>query len=161
MITTYLSGDAELVRKFEAMPDRLRDELTQGIGKAALKLQREVVQNKLSGQVLNVQTGTLRRSIDQVVTISGNSVVGIVLTNVNYARIHEYGFSGTVSVRESLRLIKKAFGKSITPKTVTVKAHSRKVNLPERSFLRSALRDLSGSGVIQGEIDAAVARALT
>ena len=161
MITTYLSGDAELVRKFETMPDRLRDELTFGIGRAALKLQRNVVQNKLSGQVLNVRTDTLRGSIDQVVTTSGNSVVGIVSTNVSYARVHEYGFSGTVSVRESLRLIKKAFGKSITPKTVTVKAHSRKVNLPERSFLRSALRDLSGSGVIQGEIDAAVARALT
>ena len=160
MITTYISGDAELVRKFESIPARLRDELTVGIGRAALKLQREVVQNKLSGQVLSVRTGTLRRSIDQVVTSEGNSVVGIVSTNVKYGRVHEYGFKGTVSVRESLRQIKEAFGKSITPKTVTVRAHSRKVNLPERSFLRSALRDLAGAGVLQGEINAAVARAL-
>ncbi|MFX8565905.1 HK97 gp10 family phage protein, partial [Acinetobacter baumannii] len=78
---------------FETMPERLRDELKVGIGRAVLKLQREVVQNKLSGQVLNVRTGNLRRSIDQVVTTEGSAVIGIVSTNVKYGRIHEYGFS--------------------------------------------------------------------
>lgn len=160
MITTYVSGDAELVRKFEVIPDRLRVELKAGIGRAALKLQREVVQNKLSGQVLNVRTDTLRRSIDQVVTTEGSAVVGIVTTNVRYARIHEYGFSGTMSVRSSLRQVKKAFGRAISPREVAVRAHTRKVNLSQRSFLRSALRDLAQAGVIQGEIEAAVAKAL-
>jgi hypothetical protein len=43
----------------------------------------------------------------------------VVGTNVEYARPHEYGFNGTVTVKEHLRLVKKAFGKSLkTPKEV-------------------------------------------
>ncbi|MFX6778543.1 hypothetical protein ABTH52_20150, partial [Acinetobacter baumannii] len=85
-----------------------------------------------------------------------SAVIGIVSTNVKYGRIHEYGFSGTVAVRESLRQVNKAFGRPIQTREVAVRAHSRRVNLPARSFLRSALHDLADAGVIQAEIDAPV-----
>lgn len=160
MITGYVTGDAEVVRKLEALGPSLRRELKAGIGRAVLKLQRKVVQEKLTGQVLKVRTGTLRRSIDQIVTDNDTQVVGIVSTNVKYGRIHEYGFSGTVTVREHLRLQKKAWGKPITPREVTVRSHTAKMNLPERSFLRSALRDMEASGEITSEIEAAITRAL-
>lgn len=161
MIEGYLTGDAEVVRKLDELGPNLRDELKQGIGRAVLKLQRRVRSEKLSGQVLKVRTGTLRRSIDQAVTESGNQVVGLVSTNVGYGRIHEYGFSGSVSVKQSLRLVKKAFGRPIPAREVMVRAHQRKVKLPERSFLRSALRDMDQAGEIRGEIEAAIQKALS
>lgn len=162
MLNAYLIGDAEVIRRLDALPERLRAELKVGIGRVALKLQREVVQQKLNGQVLKRRTGHLMNSIVQDVTENGAQIVGMVTAGgptAKYARAHEYGFTGTVTVKEHLRNQTMAFGKPIAPRQVTVRAHSMKMNLPERSFLRSALRDITASGLIRDEIDGAIARA--
>jgi phage gpG-like protein len=159
MISGYLVGDAEVVQRLDALGPKLRDEMKVGIGRAVLKLTNMVKRDKLSGQVLMPRTDVLRRSIGYALSDEGSKVAGIVSTNVKYARAHEYGFKGTVSVRESMRTIKQAFGRPIAPVTVTVRAHSMKMNLPERSFLRSALADLEASGAIRAELEAAITRA--
>ncbi len=141
------------------MPSALRRQLNVAITRLTLMLQRDVKAQKLSGQVLNVRTGTLRRSIDYAVAETPTAIVGKVSTNVRYGRRHEYGFSGTETVRAHLRSIKQAFGRSINPKTVQVASFTRSVNLPERSFLRSALQDLDQSGRVRVELEAAVRRA--
>lgn len=128
-----------------AYPDRLHAAVADSIGRSVFRLQREVMQNRLSGQVLGIKTGNLRRSIQHggKVVLDGRFVHGEVNTNVRYGAMHEYGFSGAVNVKAHLREIKQAFGKPLkSPRFVQVAAHSRAVNLPERSFLRSALRDL-------------------
>jgi len=129
--------------KLKALPSGLKEELRKSVTRLAIKLQRYIMESKLSGQVLHVRTGNLRSSITQNVEETQGSIVATVGTNVWYGRVHEYGFKGTANVPESLRTIKQAWGKSITPVTVTVKAHTRRVNLPERSFLRSALADMA------------------
>jgi len=159
MISLTAIGDAEIVRKFDQFPVRLHDEIKKGVGRLALMLARNVQRNKLSGQVLKVRTGRLRRSIGSVVEDSGDVVSGIVSTPVKYAPPHEFGFHGTVSVREHMREIKQAFGRSIAPKQIMVREHTMKMNLPERSFLRSELRDLEASGAIRTEFEADIARA--
>jgi hypothetical protein len=83
----------------------------------------------------------------------------MVSTPVKYARPHEYGFHGTVDVREHMRTIKQAFGRPIEPGRGHGSAHSMKMNLPERSFLRSALMDMESAGTIRNEMEAAVSRA--
>lgn len=156
MIRGYVVGDAAVIQRFSSMPNKLRTNIRTAITRLVIKLQRNVKANKLSGQVLNVRTGTLRRSIDFKVSETGTGIAGKVSTNVKYARPHEYGFQGVVTVQAHLRQIKEAFGKSITPTTVAVGAHTRQVNLPERSFLRSALRDMEQSGEITRELAEAV-----
>lgn len=95
-------------------------------------------------RVLRVRTDNLRRSIHQRVNVSGNVVSGEVNTNVRYGIAHEYGFAGSVNVKASLRQVRQAFGRPLKPpRYVHVRAHTRDVKLPERSFLRSALRDLT------------------
>ena len=117
------------------------------------------MQNRLSGQVLNVRTGNLRRSIHQQVTSSGGLVVGEVNTNVRYGVAHEYGFTGTVNVKASMRQIRQAFGRPLkSPRYVQIRAHSRNVKLPERSFLRSALRDMKPG--IEADLQKSIERAL-
>lgn len=160
MIDLQFIGGTEVMARLDRIDPKLRDELKVGIGRLAIKLQTKVVTEKLSGQVLKRRSGKLRGSIKQIVEVSGTSVSGIVSTPVEYAPPHEYGFHGTVSVKESLRTIKQAFGRSITPTQVTVRAHSMKMNLPERSFLRSALREMQVSGAIAEEINADIARAV-
>jgi phage gpG-like protein len=108
----------------------------------AIKLTNHIKSGKLSGQVLKVRTGRLRNSIHNVNTENENGFKSIVKTDVKYAAVHEYGFSGSVSVKAHMRTIKQAFGKSIAPTTILIGGHSRSVNMPERSFMRSALNDI-------------------
>ncbi|EPK9979350.1 MULTISPECIES: HK97 gp10 family phage protein [Acinetobacter calcoaceticus/baumannii complex] len=138
MINYHVDGDAKLT----GTVDQINEAVRQSIVRSTLKLLVKVKREKLSGQVLNVRTGRLRRSITQKVIDLSNGVTGIVGTNVEYAAAHEYGFKGDVTVKAHLRMIKMAFGKSINPKQVNIKAHTRKVNLPENSFLRSALEEM-------------------
>jgi phage gpG-like protein len=98
--------------------------------------------NKLSGDILKVRTGRLRRSIHPEWDFKPGHMGATVGTNVEYAAIHEYGFKGTVQVKSFQREMTKAFGRPIAPKQVTVSAHSRNINMPERSFLRSALKEM-------------------
>lgn len=160
MITARLVNDAEVVARLERMGPRLREELRTSIGRLVLKLARKVTAEKLSGQVLKVRSGRLRRSIKDTIVDEGAKVSGIVSTPVKYGRAHEYGFKGTVTIREHMRTVKQAFGRPISPVQATVRAHEAKMNLPERSFLRSALREFEASGEIGTEISSAIQRAL-
>jgi phage virion morphogenesis protein len=57
-------------------------------------------------------------------------------TNVIYARRHNQGFSGTEQIAAHRRVMTQVFGiKLKEPKTVNVKAFSRKGNTPQRQFL--------------------------
>lgn len=122
--------------------DKVKAEVKTTVTRMTLKLLRKVKQDKLSGQVLHVQTGRLRRSINQKVIETDSKIEGLVGTNVEYARPHEMGFTDDVTVKEHLRTIKKAWGKDIEPKQIQISSHTRKVVFPEKSFLRSALRDM-------------------
>lgn len=156
MITGFVTGDKEVVARFERIPGNVRSQLRYAMGRIVLKLQRKVQAEKLTGQVLRVRTGTLRRSIGHVVLEGPNHVSGHVSTNVEYARLHEYGFRGQLSVPAHVRLIKDAFGRKLRhPVWVQVRAHTKNVNYPERSFMRSALRESSAE--IEQEIRRAVA----
>jgi phage gpG-like protein len=147
-------GSSQVVERIKSITPNVRTALQEKVQRLTIKLQIKVVRDKLQGQVLNVRTGRLQRSISQAVTSTETSVTGVVSTAVKYAAAHEYGFSGTVNVKEHLRTIKEAFGKSLKePVTFTVHAHTMKMNLPERSFLRSALADMD-SEIFHGIEDA-------
>ena len=106
----FIGGDA-IAAVLKAYSDGVQSAVEKSIGRSVLKLQREVKRNRLSGQVLNVRTGNLRRSIHHQVTSSGGLVVGEVNTNVRYGAAQEYGFAGTVNVKASMRQIRQAFGR--------------------------------------------------
>lgn len=162
MIKFEIKGDDAVIAKLFQFPESLRSQLRKAVQESVFNLQAHVKANKLSGQVLKNRTGRLRRSISQSVTDTGTAVVGIVGTNVKYARAQEYGFKGIVTVREHLRQLRTAHRMALvgaskhggigeyvkkrgklTGEVATVKEHSRKVDLPARSFLRSALKDVT------------------
>lgn len=143
MIEGKLLGGEKLQQKAKGWGPKFRTGLSTTIKRLTLTLLANVKSGKLSGQVLNVRTGRLRRSINQRIVGEDSDVIqGIVGTNLVYARPHEYGFHGSVPVKAHMRTIKQAFGKSITPVQVQVGSYSMNMNLPERSFLRSALADM-------------------
>lgn len=150
MISAAVLGDGSALERLRALPDLANTGIARAIAKLGLDLQSHVQQDKLSGQVLAVRSGALKSSIEVATDQGATSITATVYSDLDYAAAQEYGFSGTVNVRASLRQIKEAFGHPIAAKTIAVGAHSRRMNLPERSFLRSALDDMApdiGAGV--------------
>ncbi|MGH7030579.1 MAG: HK97 gp10 family phage protein [Stellaceae bacterium] len=159
MISAGLVGDRAALDRLRALPDAANAGLARAIAKLGIALQSNVQQNKLSGQVLNVRSGALKSSIDVAVEQSGAGITATVFTNLDYAAAQEYGFSGTVNVRASLRLIQEAFGRPIAAKAIGVGAHSRRMDLPARSFLRSALAGMAPD--ISAGVEDALREAIT
>lgn len=159
MIKGELLGHTQVARYLGDSAGKITAGLSMSISRLVLSLQRRVKMDKLSGQALNVRTGRLRRSINTRLEGMGTEhVAGYVGTNVSYARPHEYGFTGQVNVKQSLRMQTMAWGKSIEPQQITIRAHTRNVTLPERSFLRSALEEMDAE--IQRELNGAVTEAI-
>lgn len=158
MITGRVVGSEAVQYRLSAtIPNGVKRNLEKAITSLAIGLQRDVKATKLSGGVLKVKTGTLRRSIAQVVRVTDTAVVGEVSTNVRYGKAWEYGFDRKVGA-----------GARGGPRTLTGSALDNYIakhpagvkHFPERSFLRSALKDMEASGKIDQTIKAAVNEAL-
>jgi hypothetical protein len=65
-----------------------------GVDKGLLETTGHIKKNKLSGQLLKVRTGTLRRSIEQRSRARGKKITGTIGSRLPYAKIQEEG--GTV-----------------------------------------------------------------
>lgn len=93
------------------------------------------------GKILQV-SGQLAASIDQ----QSGSDFALVGTNKKYARAHQEGFEGTVSIggyvrKQKSRDVKQ--GRKIVAKGIAVvKPHSRKMSIPARPFLQVTDGDL-------------------
>jgi len=121
-------------------PAALRPPLRQTVERETIALQAHVVEQKLSGQVLHVRTGTLRRSITYTMHEDEDGIVGTVGTNLEYAAIHEYG--GAIHVPEIRPRRAKALHFYVGGKEIfAMRTRAHTVQMPERSFLRSALRE--------------------
>lgn len=123
---------------------RVHDALLKAITTQTLDLQNYIQSDKLSGQVLNVVTGNLRRSIFTKINDSGTSIQGEVYSSndVKYGAIHEYG--GVTSPHDiypknALALHFFMGGAEVFAKHV----HHPGSHMPERSFMRSGLDDQS------------------
>lgn len=83
------------------------------------------------GEPPKKQTGRLFKSIVQETSLDGDEVVTRVGTNVEYARALEFGFMGTVTVKEHTR--------TRGGKSHKVRSHQRRSHQAARPFLRPAL----------------------
>ncbi|MBV8061459.1 MAG: HK97 gp10 family phage protein [Alphaproteobacteria bacterium] len=149
MISGTVKGTDAVIARIGRVEPNVREALIAEVKRLAISLQSYVVVNKLSGQVLKRRTGTLAASIQWRADNSGGNVSAFVGSRINeaaelkYARVHEYGFDGTVTVREHLRMMTQAFGREVKePRQITVHTHSRNMHVPERSYLRSSLAEM-------------------
>lgn len=137
-------SSSEVIARFKNLPDKLNQKLTTTIYSLTEKLRTHIVRDKLMGQVLKRQTGRLGQSIQTEVTQTANSTTGLVYSagDVKYAAIHEYG--GIIPAH----VIEVKNGKALAFMMGGKMAFYKKVNhpatvMPERSFMRSALADMS------------------
>jgi phage gpG-like protein len=143
MLNVTLVGDRELVQKLTAMPQRVHASLLRKVTTLALQLEAKV-KTALSGVILNVRSGALRRSIFETVEDDPTKVIGKVASSgdVKYAAIHEFG--GMIPAHEIVPDKAKALafligGKQVFAQRVQIPA----IDMPERSYLRSSLADMA------------------
>lgn len=116
-----------------------------------------VVKNKLTGQVLRVQTGTLRRNVANTANVvqAGDHLIGAFGTDLRYGIAHELGFVGAVTVkahererrmtRSQRRKAAALFGANAEDLRATahVRAHQRQVNIRARHYLADTQREMT------------------
>ncbi len=91
-----------------------------------------------AGRRTLVRRGHLRDSI----THEADRRSVTVGTNVLYAAVHQFGIDKTVEVPAHKRTITQVYGRRLKdPKTISVKAHKRKMKLPARPFLGVSAED--------------------
>jgi phage gpG-like protein len=158
MIQGWLVGDDRVLGRLEQMRPAILARIETAMKRLLVDLQTHVKQDKLSGQVIRVRHDRLRASINIAGPKSdGKSFWGSVGTNVVYAAIHEYGGRTPPHVIEPK--YKKALAFEIGGETIIRRrVHHPGSVMPERSFLRSALRDMAPQ--IKTEIEAALAEGM-
>ncbi len=124
-----LKNDRQVKAAMKRLGDNLPKAVEGSMRKSMLFLQRETVSKKLSGQVLKRQTGRLASSITANVIKQGRGFLGILGSNVKYARIHEFG--GTIVPKRAPFLVFKIGGRVIK---------TQKVKIPARPYLGPTFR---------------------
>lgn len=130
------------------------------------RLVAKVTKTKLLGQRLNRRTGTLIRSItaSPSVEVTPSMVTGRLGSHLDYARLHELGYTGPVQVRAHVRRLAKlriragkatktsvrevkARLKAGRAMTANVRPHTRRVSFPALYYLRDTMTEEQPTGV--------------
>lgn len=145
IVNVSIEGDKALIARFKEMPAAVNQALYVKAFTLALKLEAYIKTNKLNGQVLNRITGALSRSIHNVVDRSVNSVIGRVFSSgdVKYAAIHEYGGTTAPHIIEPKKASVLAFTGGGGGMVFARRVNHPGSKMPERSFMRSSLSDMS------------------
>lgn len=132
----------DLVAKMRKVNDGSLQKKVDGLlRETAQTMAREM--RERAGQVLNVRTGRLQKSIVVREVKGQNGTQYLVGTRLKYGSVHEYGFTGSVNIPAHER--RRAKGSSPSTrrkghpkpsKTYTVRAHKRNMRLPARPFIR-------------------------
>lgn len=141
-ITVSFVGDAALVARLDALPEKVRVALEKKANALALKLEARI-KAKLSNNVLKVQSGNLRASIHSDVESTSTSITGKVASSgdVKYAGIHEFG--GRTGAHDILPRKAEALAFVVGGKPTFAKVvHHPGSTMPARSFLRSSLTEM-------------------
>lgn len=121
-------------------PNRYVSRLFAVMQKIGFDLQGYIQRNKLQGQVLNHRSGWLSSHVHSTTTQVGpkvTTIVGVDGNAVPYAAIHEYG--GKIHIPEVINKLMVFESGGETVFTMRHKAFT--VNMPERSYMRSSLKE--------------------
>jgi len=139
-IELLITGDLEARARMQGVPARLVPILIGNLNTVHTQLQRHIVSDKLSGQVLKSHTGNLKRAILQIpAEAEGQTVTaGVGLgSEAKYGLAHEFGADIPERVPKNAKALHwiGADGASVFA------MRARAFRLPERSFLRTGFAE--------------------
>lgn len=125
---------------------------------------------KDKGRAILVKTGALKRDVKVISVNEYEAHIGTTQTTVPYAKGHNEGFKGTVTVPAHTRIRTKKVKETYVDRNgktrnrtskqvddgrgeIQVRTHERKMNLPQRQFLgQSAMLDERIEKVVGGKL---------
>lgn len=128
----------ERLKRFEPGDPRIRETMAR-IGVALeTQIKLNIRQQRLidTGRLLNSIRWEYLKRKDKTGIVAGSY-------GVPYAAIHEFGYNGPQTVSPHTRTITKAFGKPISPVTVQINGFTRYMRMPEKPYLRPAIKKQS------------------
>ncbi len=134
MARIRLKGQASLRRSLRQYARDVRVELAREMTAVMEEIQ------DAARRIVPVDTGQLQGSIQpDPRTVDPDELTGSVGTNVEYAAVQEFGFTGTVNVSSHTREQTHVFGKELdNSQMVTVDAHTRRMDQEGNFFLTKA-----------------------
>jgi phage gpG-like protein len=137
IIAFEVLNETEVQAKILGTSDRIQAQIVQGLDRANTSLQRHIVSDKLSGEVLKSHTGNLKRAILQIpATTDGTVISGRVGIGEEawYGKIHEFG--GVFSAQRHPKTLSEMIRKG--------RAGGRiyQIHFPERSFMRTSFAEM-------------------
>lgn len=156
MLQFTIEGQTALAAKVSGLREKIVLEMMKSLNTVNTQLQRHIVSDKLSGQVLKSHSGNLKRAIIQIPaertdeTISGGVGLG---REAAYGLAHEYG----AHIPERVPVKAKALHWIGANGEDVFAMRARAFDLPERSFMRSSFAEFRDR--IEDSIRQAVVRA--
>lgn len=131
-----------VIANFRDYPAKLKTRIVETMRQLGVEYVNYVRKNKLSGNPINSRTGALSNSIYATVVETGDiATITAGSRGVRYAGIQEYG--GTVHIPAirpvSARVLHWTSGGG---NVFAMYARAHDVRIPERSYLRSSLREM-------------------
>lgn len=160
MIGLQITGDTALLAKLEATTGKVVAAAKTSLDMWATELAGYIRSDKLSGDPLNRRSGRLSQSVHPIQASDTSSSISAGAgggAGVPYAKIHEYGGlipAHVVAVKNAQALCFSVGGLKRFAKAVQIPD----VQMPERSYMRSALREQAPEGI--AELRAAVREAI-
>jgi phage gpG-like protein len=145
-ITIGITGTAP--EKLKAAQRKLRPALRQGMIELMNDIWRRA-QQKVSGPVLRVRSGHLRRSMGPpTVTLTETGAVGALGVRAVYGAIHEFG--GTIPAHDIVPRFRKALrfparqlgGRSRDGFIFAKRVHMPAITMPARPYLRPSFEEV-------------------
>ncbi|HEY5046936.1 MAG TPA: HK97 gp10 family phage protein [Rhizomicrobium sp.] len=142
LTVTVDAGD--VCGRLDAVAAAAREGVARTVQQNASELLAKV-QDKLSGEVLNPRSGTLRGSVVETGLLAGAATFSDSVVSdgtASYARIQEYG--GRVSIPEEVPQAGKALAFAYGGRLVfAAHAAAHDIDIPQRSYLRASLAEQS------------------
>jgi hypothetical protein len=159
VITARLVGDDTVLAWLRAAPDLAASGLARAITTLGIELQRKIAKSELTGQSLAARSASLGSNTSLQIDQSDDRIAATVSSGGAFTHARENRLSGAVDIGANLRRRTEAFARPIPRKAISMRPYRRRIDVSERSFLRSALEDMDPA--IRDEVEAALREALT
>ena len=146
MLRGRVEGSEAVIVRLLGKATKTENAVVRRMDVLSWRLHRKITAEKLSGQVLRNRTGNLRRAVFPLVparrtefSIVGGAALG---RTGYYGKAHEFGL--TLHIPEIRPVNAKALHWKMGGRDIfAMFARAHTVKMPQRSFMRSALRELA------------------
>jgi hypothetical protein len=159
VITGRLVGDDTVLAWLRGSPDAAASGLARVITGLGIDLQRKLQETELGDQILATRSWSFEPNLSVQIDEGSDRIAANVASDNQFPLARGYRPDSTAHPRGNLRRIKNTLARPISEKTIEIRSFRRRMDIPECSFLHSALEAMDPE--IRDNVEDALREALT